>query len=173
MGWYVLETNAQATQGVQDRITSLGPPSISFRMRRITRSHKRGANPFIPLFPGYLFVQLALPDDRSLVGMIKRYEGVRSWLGMRTSHEVPLAVRPTDIERLQALSEDLCQEVDLSNEKPKPLPKDTIVRVLWGDIPGLVGKVEFDNGVRADILLATAGVVSKISLPRELIQAAE
>lgn len=172
MGWYVLETNAQATTALQDRITVLGPKTHLFQMRRITRSHRRGASPFIPLFPGYLFVHLALPTDRALITIIKRYEGVRGWLGMRVGREAPLAVKRKDIERLQELSLDLCQSFDADATPPKPLAKDTMVRVLWGDIPDLVGRIEFDNGIRADVLLATAGVVSKISLPRELIQAA-
>lgn len=141
-------------------------------MRRIKRAHQRGVNPFIPIFPRYLFVQLELPIDRGLVGMIKRYPGVKTWLGTSVMREMPLAVRDTDITRLQELSDDLCQEIVMSNEKPKPLAPETLVRILWEPLDGKFGKVEFDNGIRADVLLATAGVWSKISLPRELIEAA-
>lgn len=172
MGWYVLETNAQATQAIQDRITILGAATHLFQMRRITRSHHRNASPFIPIFPGYLFVQLSLPRDRDLVTIIKRYEGVKSWLGMRVGREAPLRVKKADIKRLCEMADEMSVETFQADEKPTILEKGTVVRILWGNIQGLVGEVEFDNGIRADVLLGAAGLGSKISLPRELIQAA-
>lgn len=123
--------------------------------------------------PRYLFVQLDLPGDKDLVGIIKRYEWGIDWLGATPLRNgIPMAVRDRDIERLQLLADDLCQEIVISNDPPKPLPKDTLVRVLWGPLQDQAARVEFDNGIRADILLYQAGVMSKLSLPRELIEAA-
>jgi len=47
-----------------------------------------------------------------------------------------------------------------------------MVRVLFGPFEGMMGKIEIDNGIRADVLLASAGVLSRLTLPRELLEAA-
>ena len=172
MGHYVLHTHSKAEESVQDRITKLGAPSLLLRRRRITRSHHRGVSPFTPVLPGYLFVQLDLPSDMDLVGIIKRYPGVLSWLGSSPAREAPLAVRPIDFTRLEEIAAELEQDVTIQSTPTVPLAKDTVVRVLWGAMPGAVGTIQFDNGIRADVLLQQAGLATKISLPRELIEAA-
>ena len=160
-------------EAIQDRITVLGPASFLPKMRRIKRSHHKGVSPFQLIMPRYLFVQMDLPSDRGLVGIIKRYEGVHGWLGASVLREgIPIPIRDTDIERLQVLANDLCQEIVINNDPPKPLSPDTLVRILWAPLQGQLAKIEIDNGIRADLLLCAAGLASKLSLPRELIEAA-
>lgn len=173
MGWYVVETELKRETVAQDCIHELGLPTFLPQMRRATRSHHRYANPYIPIFPRYIFVQFDLSIDRHVWPAIRRQRGVRNILGSNPDYDrIPSAVRDTDFTRLQILATELCREVALTNEKPTPLAKDTVIRILWGPLTGKAGVIEFDNGVRADVLLATAGVASKISLPRELIEAA-
>lgn len=171
MGWYVLETNPLCEQAVEDRIIILGPKTFLPQMRRVVRCHKRGASPFQNIFPRYLFVELDLPADKALVGIVKRYPGVKTWLGASVTREMPLAVRDEDIVRLQELANDLSRETVLTNGRPAPLAPETVIRILFGPFDGLTAKVVIDNGIRADVLLLAAGVASKLSLPRELIEA--
>lgn len=141
-------------------------------MRRAVRVHKRGASPFQNIFPRYIFVELDLPEDKALVGIIKRLPGVKAWLGSSVTREMPLAVRDVDILRLQELAAELSQPVpELTNRPPKPLEPHTVVRILWGLFEGHTATISIDNGIRADVLLLAAGVASKLSLPRELIEA--
>lgn len=175
MGWYVLETNPQAEQALQDRITVLGPPTFLAKERR-ERPHYLLANrtrpsPFRLLIPRYLFVNLDLPNEKSLISIINRYPGVKSWLGSSPAREFPLAVRQKDFERLQTLAAEKCADVPTDAGPPKPLSKDTVVRILWAPLEGRIASVQIDNGIRADLLLHEAGVLSNVTLPRELIEA--
>lgn len=174
MGWYVVETELKREIVAQDCINELGLETYLPRMPRITRSHHRFADPYLNIFPRYLFVQFDLAADRMVWPAIRRQRGVRTLLGA-SGDGIPTAIRPKDFQRLQEIAaEKNCPTVqpNLSNGKPVILPPETMVHVLWGPLAGKAGKIEFDNGIRADVLLLTAGVASKISLPRELIEAA-
>lgn len=173
MGWYVVETELKRETVAQDCIHELGLETFLPQMRRIKRSHHRFANPYLTIFPRYLFVQFDLAADKFVWPAIRRQRGVRSILGRNLGSEgelLPTAVRPEDFQRLQELAADMMQEPLPTNGRPKPLPKETVVHILWGIMAGKCGKIEFDNGIRADVLLSAAGLVSKITLPRELIE---
>lgn len=177
MGWYVVETNPCAEYIVQKKIKAIEPvgdrpPFTTWLLEipRIAPPHYRFASPTILVIRGYVFVQFdPIADDGAWQDM-NRIEGVKSVIGQAGRRGTPALVRPKDFQRLQELAVELQADQMVSIEEPKPLKKHTLVRVLWGTMP-VIGKIDFDNGVRADVLLQTAGVASKISLPRELIEA--
>ena len=172
MGWYVVETELKAETLAQDSIKDLGLETHLPVMRRITRSHHRFSNPYLPIFPRYIFVQFDLSEDKFVWPAIARQRGVRKLLGVTETNRVPVPIREADFTRLQELAAELCQENSLTNQKPKPLAPETMVRILWEPFYGATGKIEIDNGIRADVLLAAAGLVRKLSdIPRELIEA--
>lgn len=170
MGIYVVETEINRETIAQDCIQELGLQVFLFRMRRITRSHHRLASPFLNIFPRYLFVQFDLSEDKYAWPAIRRQRGVRRILSANPDG-IPSAVREADFIRLKELAAELMKEVEINNGRPKPLAPETVVRVLFGPFQGFAGKIEIDNGIRADVLLTSAGVLSKITLPRELIEA--
>ncbi len=183
MGWYVVETEIRAETLAQDEIeTGLGLHTFLPKMRREVRSraelrHRRDPpNPYVLILPRYLFVQFDLAADKLVWPAIKRQRGVRTILGLRPGglrseeRSYPMAVRDADFARLQELAAELSAAPLPDNGRPTPLPPETVVRVLWGPMAGQAGEILFDNGIRADVLLASAGVASKISLPRELIE---
>ena len=174
MSWFVVETESKRETVAQDCIEELGLHTVLFKMRRTKRSHMRQSSPFTLIFPRYLFVEFDISRDQYAWKSIRRQRGVRALLGCTMNGDVqtpPSPVRDKDFQRLQELAAEMMIDVSMENTRPIPLAHDTVVRVLWGAMPGAIGKIEFDNGIRADVLLMAAGVVSKISLPRELIEA--
>lgn len=171
MSWHVIVTEFKQETLAQDSIQELGLETFLPKMRRIKRSHHRMADPFLLIFPGYLFVQWDKDADRFAWPAITRQRGVKTILGMTEDRRHVTPIRPNDFERLRALAEEMSQDNSLVNARPKPLQPETVVKVLFGPFQGLVGKIEIDNGIRADVLLGAAGVLSKITLPRELIEA--
>lgn len=171
MSWHVIVTEFKQETLAQDSIHELGLETWLPKMRRITRSHHRFADPFILILPGYLFVQWDKDADRHVWPAIARQRGVKTILGMSEDRKFVTPIRPNDFARLQEKVTGMLEDVPDQNQRPKPLPPETVVRVLFGPFQDLVGKIEIDNGIRVDVLLASAGVLSKITLPRELIEA--
>lgn len=171
MSWHVVATEFKQETTAHDQIkTGLGLETFLPRMRRTTRSHHRFADPYQLVMPGYVFVQWDHDADRFVWPAISRQRGVRTILGLSHDRRHVTPIRDPDFKRLQELAAEMMRE-PLTNGPPKPLPPDTVVRILWDMSPAVVGKVEFDNGFRADVLLHAAGVFEKINLPRELIEA--
>ncbi len=171
MSWHVIVSEFKQEYVAQDSIHELGLETFLPKMRRITRSHHRFADPFILIFPGYLFVQWDDYEDRRVWPAIRRQRGVKAILGLNADCNHVIPINDSDFNRLQELATEMSLPAPLVNGRPKPLPPETMIKVLWDAMPGAIGKIEFDNGIRADVLLSAAGVASKISLPRELIEA--
>jgi len=172
VSWHVIVTEFKQETVAQDTIHELGLETFLPKMRRITRSHHRLASPFLLIMPGYLFVQWDKDADRLVWHAITRQRGVKTILGLSEDRKRVTPIRDKDFARLQELAAELSMEVTISNARPKPLASETMVRVLFGPFEGMMGKIEIDNGIRADVLLASAGVLSRLTLPRELLEAA-
>jgi transcription antitermination factor NusG len=175
LGWYVVATEparrGQVDWAVEKGIRALGLNTLLIEAPRITPSKRAFETPTILVLPGYVFAQFDLGGHDGQWQKIKDIHGVKTLLGLGPGKEYPSAVRPADFERLQKLAFDIAHQEIVVETKPIPLKPETLVRVLWLGAPGAIGKIEFDNGIRADVLLIEAGVASKISLPRELIEA--
>jgi transcription antitermination factor NusG len=171
MGWYVVETNPIQEEIAEGSINDLGIKTLLLKEPRIRRSHHRFARPYVLSFPGYLFAEFDLSQDRFAWPAIPRQRGVRTILGMTSQHAFPTAIRPQDCERIQELAIELKTRIVEGSATPKPLPPETVIQILWGPWQGITGKIEIDNGIRADVLLASAGMFGKVNVPRELIQA--
>lgn len=171
MGVYVVETEINRETTAQDCIQELGLKVDLFKMKRITRSHHRLASPYINVFPRYLFVQFDLSEDRFAWPAIRRQRGVRRILSSNPDG-IPSAVREPDFKRLQELAAELMLDMAGHNGPPTPMDPGTVVRILWGPFKGLTGKIEIDNGIRADVLLGAAGVLgTTIPVSREFLEA--
>lgn len=170
MGWYVVETELKRETVAQDCIHELGLETFFPKKRRINRSHHRFADPFLPIFPRYLFVQFDLAEDKFVWPAIRRQRGVRNILGA-SGDGIPTAVRPKDFVRLQEIATELAESLIPGSNTPKALDPGTVVRILWGPFRGLVGKIEIDNGIRADVLLDASGLFNKIPVSREYLEA--
>ena len=171
MGWYVVETDPQEEESAEKEINELGLRTLLLKQSRARRSHHRFARPFTLVFPGYVFAEFDLSQDEFAWPAIPGLYGVKTILGMHNNGDVPLALRPKDFERLQELATELASQVPEGSRPPKHLDRETVVQILWGPWQGLVGKIEFDNGSRVDLLIASAGSLSKVNLPRELVEA--
>lgn len=177
MGWYVVETKPQAEKHVQKKIAGVIPmpgrpkiPTWLLEIPRTAPAHYRFASPTIIVIRRYVFVQFDPALDDGAWQDINRLDGVKGIIGMAGRTGVPAPISPADFKRLQELAVELMTEAPMVIEQPKPLEKHTVVRILFGAMP-MFGKVEFDNGIRADVLVQSAGLASKITLPRELIEA--
>ena len=170
MGWHVIVTNYREENLAHDEIQELGLEVFLPKMRRIRPTRYRLADPFLLILPGYIFVQWDHDRDRHAWRAITRQRGVKSILGLSQDGAHVTPVRGEDFKRLQELAADMSKDIVIGSSEPTPLDPGTVVRILWAAMPGAIGKIEFDNGIRADVLLMAAGVASKISLPRELIE---
>lgn len=174
MGWAVVETNPQAECCVRDQIEEKELPVFLPMARRRKRSHHRRASDLVPLLSRYLFVHFDPVIHKLVWPDIVRLRGVKTLLGLAENRGIPSFVKDIDIERLRAIADAKSVELPIVLSNRLPIPRGTIVRVLWGPMMGDPYRVEIDKGNRVDVILAAAGVIRNplpISLPKELVEA--
>jgi transcriptional antiterminator RfaH len=156
--WYVVYTKPQREEMAQFHLQRKGLDTFFPRLRLpYVRRHRR---PTIPLFPNYLFAQLRLPDDYSVV---RWSPGVNHLVGY---DGIPTPLEDTVVEFLRQKS---TPEGILPAQGR--LPVGTGVRIVSGPFEGLVGIIEHppDAKGRVKVLMQLLSRQVRVEVPVEAV----
>jgi transcriptional antiterminator RfaH len=127
-GWYVVCAKTRRERFAALSLARRGVPVFLPRLAL----RRRGTSVIRPLFPGYLFARLVLPQE---AGRVLWAPGVRRLVTF--AGEAP-AMPDEAIAFLRAQAD----EAGVIAARPRPLPRGRRVRVTTGPLAGLVGIIE-------------------------------
>lgn len=143
MPWYVIHTRSnheyKVNAGLVQKNLTTFLPEIKVWSKRKDRKKKIA----IPLFPGYLFIETALLDDKTKLEILKTPGAVRI-LGKKENSK-PM---PVPDEKIQAIKRFLDKKVEVfSLQFPKEGESARIISGPFAGIEGTVIKSDIDKEI--------------------------
>ena len=158
--WYVAQAQPHREFGAERQLAAQGFKTFLPTHWKTTRHARAFRTAKAPLFPGYLFVELALGRDR--------WRSVNGTFGvsrMIMAGELPQPVPPGVVEALLALR-DSTDSVSFEDQ----LRPGSAARVLAGPFAGCIGElVKLTPSGRVQLLLEIMGSQVSVSLRRDAL----
>jgi transcription elongation factor/antiterminator RfaH len=159
--WYVLYTKPRSEDLAGDHLERKDIPVFLPKIREFRHSSKGEEVEIKPLFPNYLFAQMAYPDDYYTVIWAK---GVRRIVGNGTE-PIPLDDSVVDFLKKQT------EEKGFIKPSPRLKIGDTI-RVRNGPLAGLIGVIDgsIDEKGRIKVLMDFLKEGTRVEVPYSLLE---
>jgi transcription termination/antitermination protein NusG len=141
MPWYAIHTKSRhedkVYEGLVNKSLHAFLPKIEIWSKRVDRRKKI----FVPMFPGYLFVELLYLDNQAKLDVLKTY-GVVRILGKPKGHE-PI---PVPDEKIDAISRLIQSKVEIQHfQYPKVGEPARIISGPFSGIEGIIQSTDYEK----------------------------
>lgn len=141
MAWYAVHTRSRHEDRVHLGLTQKALNAFLPKMEVWSKRKDRRKRILLPMFPGYLFVELASLDNRTKLEVLKTF-GVVRLLGKPYSAE-PIAVPDAKIDAIQRIVHSRVEVQQL--QYPKVGEPARIIDGPFTGVEGLVLKTDYDR----------------------------
>lgn len=158
--WYVAHTQPHAENRATDNLERQAFTVFCPRMERTVRHARKVTKMRVPLFPGYLFIQLNPQRDRW-----RNINGTRGVVRLLTQGDTPIAVPTGVVEQIQSRI-DSAGIIDWASS----LICGQQVRVCDGPFTNLIGRIEhLDSVGRVGVLLDLMGRAVSVHMRPDML----
>jgi len=141
MAWYAVHTRSRHEDRAHLGLTQKGLHAFLPKMEVWSKRKDRRKRIMIPMFPGYLFVELFSLDNQTKLDVLKTF-GVVRLLGKPYSAE-PIAVPDAKIDAIQRIVESRVEVHQL--QYPKVGEPARIIDGPFTGVEGMVLKTDYDK----------------------------
>jgi len=153
MPWYAVHTRSRHEGKVHDGLTLKSVHAFLPKVEVWSRRKDRRKRIELPMFPGYLFVELEKPDSATRLDVLKTPGVVKILGGPRGS--VPIPVPDEKIEAIRRLIES---KVEVQPHRyPKTGERARILDGPFAEIEGLVVKAD----LKKDLFVITIDILQR------------
>ncbi|HEX7538769.1 MAG TPA: UpxY family transcription antiterminator [Syntrophales bacterium] len=153
MPWYAIHTRSRHESKVCDGLSLKSIDAFLPKIEAWSRRKDRRKKIQIPMFPGYLFVQLATADNEARIDILKT-AGVVNILGTSRGN-IPIAVPDEKIETIRRLVDS---KVEIQHYRyPRGGERARILDGAFKEIEGIVVKAD----PRKDLFVITIEILQR------------
>ena len=153
MPWYAIYTRSRHEDKVHDGLTQKAYHVFLPKMEVWSRRKDRRKKIFLPMFPGYIFIELTTTDPETRVDVLKTF-GVVRILGRPHSSE-PASITDEKIEAIRKITQSKVEVQQL--QYPKVGEK---ARIVDGPFKGIEGEV-IETDYQKELFVVTIDLLQR------------